>query len=180
MIANEGLPLSWSKIPYRRYSCGLTRRGKGPSKQGRWFRRAASLPAPGRTTEPDARANRCAAVRLQRMLPGRTRPVLGFLFVRALGPGQPLARLAGGGRSIRTIGPCREGAGLYCGGELGDRRGSQENSAGYRWFESISLQRRVSCELFPRGAIAGIPPSTASRSDSPGRDPYQSAHKPVI
>jgi hypothetical protein len=34
-------------------------------------------------------------------------------------------------------------------GELGDRRGSQKNSAGYRWFESISLQRRVSCELAP-------------------------------
>jgi hypothetical protein len=32
-------------------------------------------------------------------------------------------------------------------GELrGDRRGSQKNLAGYRWFESISLQQRVRCE----------------------------------
>ena len=29
----------------------------------------------------------------------------------------------------------------------GDRRGSPENFAGYRWFESISLQRGVTCEL---------------------------------
>jgi hypothetical protein len=44
---------------------------------------------------------------------------------------------------IRTIGPCREGAGSY----YGDRRGQPKNSAGYRWFESISLQQRVTCEL---------------------------------
>jgi hypothetical protein len=36
---------------------------------------------------------------------------------------------------------------------------------GDRGFESISLQRRVSCEPFPRGAIAGIPDQPASRSD---------------
>src|SRR5690349_24285432 len=47
-------------------------------------------------------------------------------------------------RWIRTIGPCRERAALYCGGELrGDRWGSQKNLAGYRWFESTSLQRTV-------------------------------------
>src|ERR1700738_2086366 len=39
----------------------------------------------------------------------------------------------------------------------------------YQKFESTSLQRRVSCELSPRGAIAGIPRSTASRSDWLGR-----------
>jgi hypothetical protein len=41
----------------------------------------------------------------------------------------------------------REGAGLYCGGGLGGLTGQQKNSAGYQWFESISVQRRVSCEL---------------------------------
>ena len=33
-------------------------------------------------------------------------------------------RLAAGGRWIRTIGPCREGAGLYCGDELGGSTGA--------------------------------------------------------
>jgi hypothetical protein len=45
-------------------------------------------------------------------------------------------------------------------GELrGDRRGSQKNLAGYRWFESISLQRRV-CDR--RGLVS--PPAMRSRS----------------
>jgi hypothetical protein len=39
-------------------------------------------------------------------------------------------RLAAGGRWIRTIGPCREEAGLYCGDELGDRRGQPKKFCG--------------------------------------------------
>jgi hypothetical protein len=35
--------------------------------------------------------------------------------------------LSAGGRWIRTIGPCREGAGLYCGGELGGLTGQAKN-----------------------------------------------------
>jgi hypothetical protein len=57
---------------------------------------------------------------------------------------------------------CRRGNAEAAEGELrGDRRGSQKFLAGYRWFESISLQRRV-CELSvpllsrPEGDVRGI------------------------
>ena len=51
-----------------------------------------------------------------------------------------------GGRWIRTIGPWREGTAFCCGRRIaGDRTGAQKlvPFMGYRWFESISLQRRV-------------------------------------
>ena len=54
-------------------------------------------------------------------------------------------RLSAGGRWIRTIGPCREGTGLCCGIRTGgSKRGQPTKScsfAGYRRFESISLQQ---------------------------------------
>ena len=60
---------------------------------------------------------------------------------------QVRTRLRAGGRWIRTIGPCREGAGYIAKGEFArGSTGGQKNLAGYRWFESISLQRRVVCE----------------------------------
>src|ERR1700726_1603886 len=71
--------------------------------------------------------------------------------------------LSAGGRWIRTIGSWREGAGFFCGRRIaGDRTGAAYwgiergrltkvvSLRGYRWFESISLQRRVSHKLdFP-------------------------------
>ena len=59
---------------------------------------------------------------------------------------QVRSRLAAGGRWIRTI-DRREEAGLYCGGELGGIDREAKKFCGYRWFESISLQQRVRCEL---------------------------------
>jgi hypothetical protein len=57
-------------------------------------------------------------------------------------PSQVRTRLSAGGRWIRTIGPCREGAGYIAEGEFArGSTGGQKNLAGYRWFESISLQR---------------------------------------
>jgi len=56
------------------------------------------------------------------------------------------SRLAAGGRWIRTIGPRHERAGFCCGRRIaGPNGGSQKGLflMRYRWFESISLQRRV-------------------------------------
>ena len=56
----------------------------------------------------------------------------------------------------------------------GDRRGSQKNFAGYRWFESISLQRGVRCELdtAARRSTSGViaQPSFDQRDDRAGRN----------
>ena len=47
----------------------------------------------------------------------------------------------------RPIGPCREGCPVYIAeGEFAGSTGQPKKFAGYRWFESISLQQRV-CEL---------------------------------
>jgi hypothetical protein len=57
--------------------------------------------------------------------------------------------LSAGGRWIRTIGPRHERASLCCGRRIaGPNGGSQKGLSlmRYRWFESISLQRRVRCE----------------------------------
>ena len=69
---------------------------------------------------------------------------IGILAQRHDREGPRVRRLTAGGRWIRTFGPCREGAGLYCGRRIArGSTGGQKNLAGYRWFESISLQRRV-------------------------------------
>jgi len=50
-------------------------------------------------------------------------------------------------------------------GELqGDRRGPPKNFAGYRWFESISLQRGVHCEtdFCRQSLLSGGPPAAGS------------------
>jgi hypothetical protein len=44
---------------------------------------------------------------------------------------------------------------------LGGLTGQQKNSAGYQWFESISVQRRVSYELDPTASAICLPASHA-------------------
>ena len=59
-------------------------------------------------------------------------------------------RLTAGGRWIRTIGPRHERADFCCGRRIaGPNGGSQKGLflIRYRWFESISLQRRVGSKL---------------------------------
>jgi hypothetical protein len=63
---------------------------------------------------------------------------------------------------IRTC-PCREGARLYCGGELGDRRDSQKILRRDRWFESISLQRRVCKPSVPHERLTILRPAEPAR-----------------
>ena len=55
--------------------------------------------------------------------------------------------LSAGGRWIRTIGPCREEVGFRCGRRIAGMEGGHPERGvsftGYRWFESMSLQRGV-------------------------------------
>jgi hypothetical protein len=61
-------------------------------------------------------------------------------------------------------------------GELrADRRGSQKNLAGYRWFESISLLRGVRCELDPT-ASANYNPGAPSCPELPDRRLHSIRH----
>src|SRR6266404_5971347 len=69
--------------------------------------------------------------------------------------------LPAGGRWIRTIGPRHERAGFCCGRRIaGPNGGSQKGLLlmRYRWFESISLQRRVSSELGSEPASVRLQP----------------------
>src|ERR1700724_1893678 len=55
-------------------------------------------------------------------------------------------RLCAGGRWIRTIGPRHERAGFCCGRRIAGPNGGNQKGVflmRYRWFGSISLQRRV-------------------------------------
>ena len=72
-------------------------------------------------------------------------------------------RLPAGGRWIRTIGPRRERAGFCCGRRIAGPNGSQKRLflMRYRWFESISLQRRV-C-LSPGAAFECREPRLSAR-----------------
>src|SRR5690349_14459641 len=59
---------------------------------------------------------------------------------------QVRTRLPAGGRWIRTIGPRHERAGFCCGKRIAGPNGDSQKGLflmRYRWFESISLQRRV-------------------------------------
>src|SRR6266446_2106014 len=63
-------------------------------------------------------------------------------------------RLCARGRWIRTIGPRHERAGFCCGRRIAEPNGSSQKGLfliRYRWFDSISLQRRVSNE--PQGKV---------------------------
>ena len=74
--------------------------------------------------------------------------------------------LAAGGRWIRTIGPRHERAGFCCGRRIaGPNGGSQKGLSlmRYRWFESISLQRRESHKpSVPRARPRHVGPRPAS------------------
>src|ERR1700730_7314904 len=72
------------------------------------------------------------------------RPSMGFAPENQVRTGRPA-----GGRWIRTIGPRHERGGFCCGRRIaGPNGGSQKGLflMRYRWFESISLQRRVRSE----------------------------------
>ena len=78
--------------------------------------------------------------------------------------GAEVRRLIPGGRQIRTIGPGTKEPVFVAEGELRDRARAAKKGCffmRYRWFESISLQRRV-CELSvpllsrPEGDVRGI------------------------
>src|SRR6202048_4250671 len=59
---------------------------------------------------------------------------------------QVRTRLSAGGRWIRTIGPRHERAGFCCGRRIAEPNGDSQKGLfliRYRWFESISLHRRV-------------------------------------
>src|ERR1700732_1905452 len=83
--------------------------------------------------------------------PGNSSPQKSRLEVRT--------RLSPGGRWIRTIGPRHERAGFCCGRRIAGPNGGSQKGVflmRYRWFESISLQRRV--RLSPGAAFEGREP----------------------
>ena len=61
-----------------------------------------------------------------------------------------------GGRWIRTLGPGTKEPVFVAEGELRDRTQAAKKGCffmRYRWFESISLQRGVRCELDPTASV---------------------------
>jgi hypothetical protein len=176
--------LSWSKIPYRRYSCGLTRRGKGAFTAAAGFRRAASLPAPGRndgTGRPSEPVRRCAppahAARPNASCPRvplRSSPHSWSTSCRT-------HRWRETDSNHRSL--SRESRFILRKVNWGIDGAAKKILRGYRWFESISLQRRVKCEPDFRGeqprAIrfrAASPPRAVSGRPAPISRIYTPIH----